>query len=603
MNKVLTRFIKRGDVDVKTLSSKITNNAAIESKKTEPNGSKVVEANKLTKAVDSKDKDVKKEPQLAAGVKRPRPADGTSNPTTKRAASVATISTSTASKGGLLGVKRPATANSASSGAATVGSVKPKSHQVNPKAPANFFAGLQSASKKPGTSISAGKLKTPSGALEKKSATPAAAVIPAFSFAATMANLTREREPEVTSKPETKRPPETAEAKARRLRKEERSKLRVSWKPDAMLVEIREFSRDPSEMPGNASNVRDVRNGKEQEGLMFKQHMDMMDVDVDDDDDQPMEQTFFDFKSPTAIDFSQVDEHSLQNNYKPYGGGSRIVDSPERRVQENREASTLMVHYMVKSDIPSCPREPADPYTGERLETTMFGAPTEPVILDRLTKFAPTSSAVPDVSAILANLQNLLPQAQPQQPQYSGQDPNNAALQSLLAQASGTQYGYTMPQPLVPTIPVAEDLSQASAPADPNSIEAILARLNTQSQPQQQQQTQTTVPALQQYTSLLPNVTGAPLDPNALLAALTSKAQPQAYPAYRAETATDQYDNPDRKRYRETGNQQVSDNDPNKRPKWNNIGAKHVGPKFVVACKFWKKGECRKGSECTFKHE
>merc|ERR1711939_1237092 len=132
------------------------------------------------------------------------------------------------------------------------------------------------ANKKPAPGTTADKDKKPA----PKAATPASR--PAFSFAETMANLAKEKKAEeapAKKKDEEKRPPETEEEKAKRLRKEERRQLRVRWKADFDLVEVRTFSPDPSELAGKARNVRDVGNGKEKEGATLKKHLDMMDID------------------------------------------------------------------------------------------------------------------------------------------------------------------------------------------------------------------------------------------------------------------------------------------------------------------------------------
>jgi hypothetical protein len=590
LDKVMVRFLKNGDDEVKTFAKLINENAAAQSKR-EADTSKVAESVKATKSTDNKEKEIKREPQLAAGVKRPRPAEGPTNPAAKRVAS-ATPTTTISGKGGLL--KRPPTTSAANAtSAANVGAAKPKGHQVVSKAPANFFSGLQSASKKPGTALAGAKPKA-TGPQEKKgsaSSTPTAR--PAFSFAATMANLTRVREPESsTSKPEIKRPPESPEEKAKRLRKEERRKLRVSWKPDAILVDIREFSRDPSEIA--ATNMRDVRNGgKEKEGLMFKQHMEKM--DVDEDDDQPMEQTFFDFKLPTSIDFSSVDEDARKINFEPFGGGQLKVDSPERAVQENREASTLMAVYMVKSDIPPCPREPADPYTGERLETKQFALPEEPFFLRRQARLQPSPTPVVDVQTLLASLQGVIP---PVQTQHPVQD-SNAALQNLLSQATSKPFSYSTVQTQAPAFP---ESGQLQATANPNSIEAILAQLGAHNQPEP-----TSAPVLQFPTA----TTSTPMDPNAILAALLSQTQTQPQPnPYQAlpqtNTPPDQYDQPNVKRHRDGGNQQYGKNEQpgGKRQKWaGKNNPKKDPPKFLYTCRFWLDGKCNKGKDCTFKHE
>lgn len=53
------------------------------------------------------------------------------------------------------------------------------------------------------------------------------------------------------------------------------------------------------------------------------------------------------------------------------------IKSDERTAQEQRELSTLMVIYITSADIPSSPREPSEPFTGDTLMEESFGVPTE----------------------------------------------------------------------------------------------------------------------------------------------------------------------------------------------------------------------------------
>lgn len=119
---------------------------------------------------------------------------------------------------------------------------------------------------------------------------------PTFSFAETMANLTKPKEPEMTKKAEDNRPPETEEERAKRLRKEERRKLRVTFKPDATLTTIRYFTHDPEELGHDANMLRDVADVGN-EGRMFKQHKDM--YDLDEDDESPREEVLRPFRTPS----------------------------------------------------------------------------------------------------------------------------------------------------------------------------------------------------------------------------------------------------------------------------------------------------------------
>lgn len=109
-----------------------------------------------------------------------------------------------------------------------------------------------------------------------------AATKPAFSFTETMANLNKQKEVQPL-KTEESRPPETQEEKIRRERKLERRKLRVLFKPDETLVEIRTFMHDPEEEIGHESSlVRDVGD-RRGEGQMLKMHKDLEVMDEDED--------------------------------------------------------------------------------------------------------------------------------------------------------------------------------------------------------------------------------------------------------------------------------------------------------------------------------
>ena len=98
-----------------------------------------------------------------------------------------------------------------------------------------------------------------------------------------MANLTKPKEAPSTMKAEENLPPETEEEKKKRLRKEERRKLRVSFKPDDSLTEVRIFVHDPDEEMGHDdSMIRDVGDVGG-EGRMLKMHKDLEGLDEDED--------------------------------------------------------------------------------------------------------------------------------------------------------------------------------------------------------------------------------------------------------------------------------------------------------------------------------
>lgn len=211
-----------------------------------------------------------------------------------------------------------------------------------------------------------------------------------FSFAATMAALDAQKEAPAVKIQETRKP-ETPEERKKRLRKEERRKLRVSFKADDDLVQIREFIHDPEEEMGHGdSQVRDVGDPRG-EGQMLKMHKDL---EEDEEDYEPPDEValpewttlqrkvaealrIFSFTDThTAIDFSVIEEQELARNYTNRGGKVEIK-SQERDTQEQRELSTLMVIYTDHSDIPFSPREPSNPFYGEQTKEESFGSPTD----------------------------------------------------------------------------------------------------------------------------------------------------------------------------------------------------------------------------------
>ena len=123
---------------------------------------------------------------------------------------------------------------------------------------------------------------------DSKASEPESAPKPTFSFTAAMNNLTKQKEAP-TPRPEDFRKPETQEEKQKRLRKEQRRKLRVSFKADDELVQVRVFMHDPDEEMGHeGSQTRDV-NDSRGEGQMLKMHKDLELMDEDEDYEPPEE--------------------------------------------------------------------------------------------------------------------------------------------------------------------------------------------------------------------------------------------------------------------------------------------------------------------------
>lgn len=155
---------------------------------------------------------------------------------------------------------------------------------------------------------------------------------------------------------------ETAEEKAKRLRKLERRKLRVTWKPDQELVQVKIFQKDDNEDQGRASNmIRDAADDKS-EGMMLKHRVEM--DEEEDDEDVPYQP----WVGPVEMDFSGLPEETRSKNFTTRGGTVTFATDEQKRIAE-REQRELMAIYTDPADIPptpkSPPQEPATPATGK----------------------------------------------------------------------------------------------------------------------------------------------------------------------------------------------------------------------------------------------
>ncbi|KAK5686721.1 hypothetical protein LTR17_026898 [Elasticomyces elasticus] len=379
LDKVLQRYVKKGDAKTQYFAKRIVSNAAAAVdtvKDVTAQGNKLAAPAKAGNATSLPAK--RPDPEPVAGIKRPASNSGEGG-VVKKPATMAARANGVAAAAKPTGVvKRPATGTTAAKAALPTATIT-KTKQVSSK-PSSFFSSLQSATKKPGTSIKAGTPAQASGSKPAERKTAPTAAAPArstFSFAETMANLYKPKDDvPAATKQEKQLPPETAEARAKRLRKEERRKLHVSFKIGEELEQIRYFTHDPEEEIGHDdSQMRDVSDVGG-EGRMLKLHADQMEVDEDDGDDVP-EQKLIEFKQPRPIDFSVIEDDERNRNYVQCGGKLK-PESAERAVREQYEADTLIVFYTDEKDIPANPREPGNPYTGEPISSVVqFGAPEE----------------------------------------------------------------------------------------------------------------------------------------------------------------------------------------------------------------------------------
>lgn len=152
--------------------------------------------------------------------------------------------------------------------------------------------------------------------------------------------------------------PETEEEKAKRLRKESRRKLRVSWKPEGELVETRIFEKEDDEDEGRDSNmIRDAADDKS-EGMVLKQRS-RIEEDDEDDDEVPYQP----WTVPYPLDLSPLEEAARAKSYTTRSGNLDVVSEEQQRIKE-REDSALMAIYASVDDIPFTPKSPGPEAAG-----------------------------------------------------------------------------------------------------------------------------------------------------------------------------------------------------------------------------------------------
>ncbi|GKU18736.1 unnamed protein product [Fusarium langsethiae] len=155
-------------------------------------------------------------------------------------------------------------------------------------------------------------------------------------------------QPKETDGPETS---ETPEEKAKRLRKEARRKLRVTWKPESELVQVKVFHKEDAEDEGREQNmIRDAADDRS-EGMVLKQRAD---VDDDEEDDDVPYQPWM---GPVGIDLSRLPTDVRNKNYVNRGGNVTFTTEEQQRIAD-REQRELVAIYTDPADIPPTPKSP-----------------------------------------------------------------------------------------------------------------------------------------------------------------------------------------------------------------------------------------------------
>lgn len=525
--------------------------------------------------------------ELAAGVKRSRDGEAvgqsvTKKPLVKPSSKPLALQNAERRKAAEAAKRTEKSSDASPNGSVnTAPATKPKPVTA-PAVKSTSFATLLSASKKPGTTnaerAAAAKEKASaiSAALANvkresvkqesppRSAGPTTTSKPQSTFLGFLSDL--DKKEDVKPKQEDVVMDETAEQKAKRERKEARRKLRVSWKPDTELVEVREFIHDPEEEMGHEDSMMKDAGDTMKEGEMLKLHKGMDDLEEDEGEDEPA----FDsdeYSPPSVIDFGDME--GVQYNFTKTGGPLQ-PESASRDAQEKLEANTVMVVYASQSDRPDTPKDPQDEDDGDFQPCAEFGEPDDRTRV-REKEYLARQKPGFDLAA-----------------QLKAMNTSNVA-----AQAS-----QTAPFNLQQAVGMVNQPQQTNAsqlPVDFQKLAAAVQHVRQRLETQPQQQTQPQVPT----ATTQPAVNS---DISALLAQLQQQHQ-QATNSLPLGTGGNPNPFPGNDQTRKHGLDDAQGNKAKKK-KANKSSSEEMPYNYKTqTCSFWVEGKCNKGDACTYRHD
>jgi hypothetical protein len=589
--KLLQRLTKKATSESKTLAQAVLSNATAATARRKAAGP-------ISNATNG---------DLAAGVKRGRDGEAVSHPAVKKPLvkpSSKPLALQNAERRRAQEVAEAAkkTAKPTNGVVATGAATGQKAKVVITQPPKMAsFSSLMSASKKPGTSLAeraamgkevpkAAPLAPASIAQQikkepvKRDSPPrnaAAAVDPTStsSFKGFLSALEKKEEVKPNKVEEVR--DETPEQREKRLRKESRKKLRVSWKADTELLEVRTFTHDPDEEIGHSDSAMKDAGDTMKEGEMLKLHKGM--DDLEDEDDQAEPDLAIEYTAPSAVDFDVIRDALEYNG--PKFGGSKTPESASRDAQDKLETNTVMAVFASQDDRPGSPKEPPDESDDGDFQPCVDFGPVSPKVREKERKVYALASNRVGVSS--SNGVNLAAQIQAMTP---GQAPQTGQLdfQQIL--------GMLKPQaaPAPQAVPTGNyDLQKLVASV------AQARQMTGQAQPQFQQQqhpqpSAASAPPAANLSSLLATFQQqAAATQGGLPVGTTGNPNPYPGASVGAEKHTlDPADYPSQKSGKKKKGNNHSKGD----------GAVPANYK-TRTCEFWSEGKCNKGDGCTYRHD